>query len=117
MPQSKSKNVNKVWTRLFVNNTATSGESVNWRADWKMFSGVSYANVARGLTQKRSVSLNPKALPVSQANKCPIKTAPCVENKVNVKNIATCLPDITMASFSCKIDSMCYPILILMIRT
>ena len=47
VPQSKQKSINRLWYRTFVNTTVTNGESVNWRADLKMASDVSYASIVK----------------------------------------------------------------------
>ena len=75
---SKTKTVNKVRNRLFTNNTVTNVESINWRADWKKFSGVSCASVLKVQIQQRSISSSIKVLPDSKPNKCSVtvRTSP-----------------------------------------
>ena len=58
MPQSKQNSANRVYNRIFVNTTVKNCESVNWKADYKMFSGVSYASIVKVKTQRKPASLN-----------------------------------------------------------
>ena len=44
MPQNKVK---RFQDRTFVNSKCQYVQSVNWRADYKMFSGVSYADMVK----------------------------------------------------------------------
>ena len=93
MPQPQSKNVNKVWYRVFVNNNVLNGESMNWKADWKRFSGMSYASVLKSSNQQSysSKNLRRNILPISSVSEGYVKARTCtksVENKGNVNTNA-----------------------------
>ena len=47
VPETQKENVKQILGRMFLNNKAKKIESLNWRADWKIFAGVSYANVVK----------------------------------------------------------------------
>ena len=70
MPQSKQQSVNRVYNRVFVNSNVINGESVNWKNDWKMFSGISYASVVKvKINQNPAIVKQSRSLNVRAKNK------------------------------------------------
>ena len=77
--------------RVFANNSIVIGESLNWRADWKMFSGISYASMVKLKSRDHFVNTKIK-LPDKDKQTTPLKWVRTkyepIKDKAKVVNFA-----------------------------